>query len=57
MDPEDNLKPIRWFFELSLYPYFLHKKVDDPKYLKQIDDYLANPTNIDQPAVDDVWGR
>ena len=46
---DDNLKPIRWFFELSLYPYFLHKKVDDPKYLQQIDAYLAGLDGDSQP--------
>ena len=41
---EDKWKPIRWLFEISLYPSFLHKKVDHPTYLAQIDAYLdAHP--------------
>ena len=41
---EDKWKSIRWFFEISLYPSFLHKKVDHPTYLAQIDAYLdAHP--------------
>ena len=37
---EDKWKPIRWLFEISLYPSFLHKKVDHPTYLAQIEAYL-----------------
>ncbi|WP_139309076.1 hypothetical protein [Neptunomonas phycophila] len=41
---EDKWKPIRWLFEISLYPSFLHKKVDHPTYLAQIEAYLdAHP--------------
>ena len=42
---EDKWKPIRWFFEISLYPSFLHKKVEHPTYLAQIEAYLEEPRN------------
>jgi len=44
---EDKWKPIRWFFEISLYPSFLHKKVDHPTYLAQIEAYLEEQNQVD----------
>jgi hypothetical protein len=37
----DRWKYLRWITTFSLYPSFLCKKVDDPYYLAQIDEYLA----------------
>ena len=37
----DYFRYLRWITTVSLYPSFLCKKVDDPHYLAQIDEYLA----------------
>ena len=37
----DYFRYLRWITTVSLYPSFLCKKVDDPHYLAQIDQYLA----------------
>jgi hypothetical protein len=37
----DQWMYLRWITTFSLYPSFLCKKVDDPYYLAQIDEYLA----------------
>jgi hypothetical protein len=38
---KDYFRYLRWITTFSLYPSFLCKKVDDPYYLAQIDEYLA----------------
>jgi hypothetical protein len=42
----DRWKYLRWITTFSLYPSFLCKKVDDPYYLAQIDEYLANQDKL-----------
>jgi len=44
---EDKWKPNRWLFEISLYPSFLHKKVEHPTYLAQIEAYLEEQNQVD----------
>jgi hypothetical protein len=42
----DYFRYLRWITTFSLYPSFLCKKVDDPYYLTQIDEYLAKQEEL-----------